>query len=322
MSDTAIVTQDEIALDSYGAREDVREMTTRLTAMLPSVKELGRSGAMALAQASLAMGLNPFIGEVWAIPQRGGTFAIMVGIKGLCRKAHQQAAADGGMYSVHIRTVDADEIEGLQINKGDIVRACDLFVSGTRATAHHALTGQVPRFTGIGVYRNGEKTQMNPLQVARKRAEAEAIKQAFDVPLSFVYGGGPDTAEIEIDALPERYTEHGDSLINGDAKEATEALFGEYIDAPVIVEPEPEGVESNGVHWIDKVTQDGTPIRTRFWAWAKNDLGLTEAQVYEALDVASIHDYEGSMAEAKSDIYQYIEHQIEVESTEPVPEVE
>ena len=100
---------------------------------------------------------------------------------------------------------------------------------------------------------------------------------------------------------------------------------GQVIDVQhtVTVEPEPTPeLESNGVHWIDKTSSYGTPIRTRFWAWAKSEMGLTEAQVYEALDVARIHDYEGSMAEAKAQIYQYTEHQIEVESAEPVPEVE
>ena len=242
MTETAVVVREDVALEAYGDLARVREMTKRLLAMLPSAKDLGPGGAGALAQASLAMGLNPFIGQIWAIPQGGrnregtyDTYGIMVGISGLRAKAHEQARADGGMYTVCYRIPREEEIEGLQINKGDIVRACDLVVSGQRARAHFEFTKEVPRYTGIGVYRNGEKTKMNPLQVARKRAEAEAIKQAFDVPLSFV--SGPGAASDDIDDVPERYTEHGDGLVNGNADQAIDEVYGEYID----VDAEPTG---------------------------------------------------------------------------------
>ena len=221
---------DDLSLEAYGDLAQVREMTKRLLAMLPSAKDLGPAGAGALAQTSLAMGLNPFVGEVWAIPQSGGTYAIMVGIKGLRAKAHAQARQDNGYYTVHIRSVREDEIEGMQINPGDIVRACDLYVSGDRARRHFEFIGKVLPFTGIGVYRSGERTKMNPLQVARKRAEAEAIKMAFDVPLSFALGA---SADIELDDTPERYEEHGDGLVNGNANTAIDELYGEYIDAAV-----------------------------------------------------------------------------------------
>jgi hypothetical protein len=231
--DNALVVREDVSLEAYGKVEKVREMTRRLMAMLPSAKDLGTAGAGALAQASLAMGLNPFIGQIWAIPQGGrnkngtyDTYGIMVGISGLRAKAHEQAKADGGMYSVHYRIPRGEEVEGLAINQGDIVRACDLVVSGRRARAHLEMTKEVPRYTGIGVYRKGERTKMNPLQVARKRAEAEAIKQAFDVPLSFVSGPG-NVTDIEIEDEPERYTEHGEGLVNGASKKSADDALGD-----------------------------------------------------------------------------------------------
>lgn len=265
MSDKALVPQGDIALDAYGGRPEIRELSDRLTIMLPGAKDLGRAGTMALAQASLAMGLNPLIGELWAIPQgrrkQDGTYdsyAIMVGIKGLRSKAHDQVQADGGMFVPHIRRAREEEIEGLQINKGDIVRACDLTVSGERARRHHDLTGEIPRYTGVGIYRNGEKTRMSPLHVARKRAEAEAIKQAFDVPLSFVYGAAPGR-DLELESGGERYTEIGDSLANGSATEAIEEVFGEYIETtgdPFLNgedDPGPEEVGHEGWHEVQGV---------------------------------------------------------------------
>jgi hypothetical protein len=272
----ALVMQSDVELAAYGELEQVREMTRRLLVMLPSAKELGPAGAGALAQASLAMGLNPFIGEVWAIPQRGGTYAIMVGIKGLRAKAHEQAKADDGMYTVVYRIPRAEEIEGLQINKGDIVRACDLVVSGKCARRHFEFTQEVPRYTGIGVYRNGESTKMNPLQVARKRAEADAIKQAFDVPLSFV-SGPSQLSDIEIEEMPERYTEHGGQLVNGasvgdaEYEELTGDPFlnGDHHGAPMDADAELDEARRETVD-IDPLTPtdnrpDTPPTAKRSW---------------------------------------------------------
>ena len=58
----------------------------------------------------------------------------------------------------------------------------------------------------------------------------------------------------------------------------------------------------NDVHWIDSDT-----ARKRFWAWTKDTLALTKAEVYEALGVARIHDYPGTMGDAKSDIESYLD---------------
>lgn len=171
------------ALQIYADRAEVNELAHRITKMLPSVQQLGNAGALALAQVSISLGLNPFIGELWAIPRKKGGFSLMCGIKGLRRAARIQAKADDGMYVVTFRQVTQEEAAGLRINTGDLIRACDLYLDGRKARAFQEFTGQIPRFTGIGVYRQGEATLMNPIQVARKRAEADALKQAFDLPI-------------------------------------------------------------------------------------------------------------------------------------------
>jgi len=48
-------------------------------------------------------------------------------------------------------------------------------------------------------------------------------------------------------------------------------------------------------HWIDDPT-----TRKQFWAYAKSTLGLTEAQVHEALQVTSLHEFLGTKQMAKS----------------------
>lgn len=171
------------SLVGYGDRADVKELATRLLQMLPQVKKVGFAGALALAQVAVRMGLNPLVGEIWAIPHKDGSYSLMTGIKGLRRAGHNQAAADNGFYTVRFRVAKDEELQGVTLGAGDLARACDLVVSGDRARAYREQTQSLPIFTGIGIYRHGEQTMMHPLACARKRAEADALKQAFDLPL-------------------------------------------------------------------------------------------------------------------------------------------
>lgn len=58
-------------------------------------------------------------------------------------------------------------------------------------------------------------------------------------------------------------------------------------------------------HWIE---DDKT--RKKFWADAKNSLGLTEEDVYEALGVKRIRDFEGSPEDARTLLENYIEEEL------------
>ena len=71
-----------------------------------------------------------------------------------------------------------------------------------------------------------------------------------------------------------------------------------------VVEPDPPP------HWIDD-----EDTRKRFWVYAGN-LGLDKAQVYEALGVEAIHDYEGTMKECKDTLDAWAD----ALRTEPEPE--
>ena len=68
----------------------------------------------------------------------------------------------------------------------------------------------------------------------------------------------------------------------------------------VIAEPQlPE--PSDKPHWIDDER-----ARRRFWAWTSETLGLSSRDVYTALGVEQVHDYAGSMADAKAAIESYV----------------
>lgn len=62
-------------------------------------------------------------------------------------------------------------------------------------------------------------------------------------------------------------------------------------------------------HWIER-----GDVRKKFWVWAREDLSLTDEQVHQALGVESVKAYEGTMAEAKKQIEEWIEAQMEEEA--------
>ena len=62
-----------------------------------------------------------------------------------------------------------------------------------------------------------------------------------------------------------------------------------------------EEVASSTQHWIDK-----PKVRARFWRWVRQDLALTDQDVYQALGVEHIHDYAGTMQDAKDAIAEYV----------------
>jgi hypothetical protein len=299
----AVATTAGATVAVYGENQDVAQLQKRIMIMLPQVARIGTAAAYGLAQVSLAMGLNPFIGEIWAIPSQGG-YAIQGGIKGIRRSAHKAAQDDGGMYITEFRRPTDLEVEGLIINPGDIVRACDVFVSGRRAEAFRALTGKVPKFTGIGIYRKGESTRMNPLQCVRKRAEADALKQAFDLPL--MYGGDkPEEVDfVEAGVYDRDYDWDKNRDPDVTAPTAAAELFGDYVsdgDQPLeaeIVEddvpPEIEAEQPPAPNWVND-----PDITKRFYIWFDKQKWLdgtpiTKGDLYKLLGVSSsLKEYAG-----------------------------
>jgi len=169
----------------YAPLPIVRDMALRITEMLPSAAALGPVGALALAQVAVALELNPFTGELWAWKNKDKTITLMVGIKGLRRAAHAQARLEGGHYQSFLSLPSEDDLEGVKLNPGDIVRCCTVTVWTDATVRTFELTGIPTEFEGIGICRAGDRTRMEKLAAARKRAEADALKQAFDLPVAF-----------------------------------------------------------------------------------------------------------------------------------------
>lgn len=184
------------SLTVWGSRDEVRELNARLTTMalsLPGGARLDRQSILALAQASIAHNLNPLNGEIWIIPGSG----LMIGIKGLRKKAREQLGK-GGNFEVSYRLiVNAEEKAALNIPAGAIAYEATLTDSASIETYvqqnERLLTkgmpwervaemmGPRPCSKGIGFALPSEKSKMGTAQLAMKRAEAHVIKQKFDV---------------------------------------------------------------------------------------------------------------------------------------------
>jgi len=195
------------ALEIWGDRTAIRDIAGRCEQMIPGIIKLPASlrpaASLAMAQISVMAGLNPFIGELWPIPQKsskGGPvdgFQIMVGVKGLRRVAKVQAKDLGLIppyYRPDWRWPTEEEKEAMALKPGDTAIICvlELFLPPDHPFYRNPDAG---RYTveGIGLVRSNYYGKMEPIQAARKRAESDALKMAFDIPL----GGTVMDAEYE-----------------------------------------------------------------------------------------------------------------------------
>lgn len=169
----------------------IRLLAGHIKRCVPNGGELTDGEALALAQASLATDLCPFSGEIWYIPKKGPH----IGIRGLRRKAREQS-----LYSINVRPMTPEELQehGVRIEIGDIGCACELYRHDqTREAADINRLAGAPIITikpiiGIGIWRKAypEINQYkddpvphskSPSWVAKKRAEADALSQAFNI---------------------------------------------------------------------------------------------------------------------------------------------
>lgn len=187
----------------------VTDLADRLADFLPGARDLPKEARMTLAQIGLMHRLDPFTGEIWAIPQRDRNsgqvigFSIMVGIAGWRASAHRS----GEYWGRRFEKCSEEERGWLGAGPKDLAIKC---IIARRKTGEHPV-----EFDGFGLYRQGERTKMNPLQCVRYRAERDAMKAAFPISLNIgnakvqivddngeVINGdsdhGPDLASLEL----------------------------------------------------------------------------------------------------------------------------
>ncbi len=240
------------ALDVYGSGDDIKTLARRIKLCLPGGDKLQEHDALALAQLSVAYGLNPFNGEVWIIVDKSGASrGTMVGIKGL-RKAARRQGNYWPVFSVlgreekkEIGIPDNAIAYRCLIYRTDLLRqsaeAIDLMRKAGMTNAHEVYAYKPAE--GIGYATPGEFSKMKDDQRARKRSEAEALKVAFDLPFQNEIGtsgdriGYVDAEEWEVQDPAPKLT--GDALQERMA-ENVKILRGDPDD------PDPLGIDATG----------------------------------------------------------------------------
>jgi len=220
----------------YGKREDVLDLTKRLQSTIPGGRKLTQDEALSLAQLSVAHGLDPFNGEAWIIPGSG----LMVGIKGLRKAAKRAAKEEDGVWWTEFINVPASTYDAPENAVVYECRIRDTVTTQAWSKAVNLITtagvlykeavqaaGPAPFVTGIGIATPDEKSKMPLHQRAKKRAEADAIKQRYDVALFAEFGEDePDIVEAEFED-------------NGNGKPRDEGTILNELGYPQ-PEPEPE----------------------------------------------------------------------------------
>ena len=169
-------------------------------------QELTVADKRLLAQVAITYGFDPLMGEVTIYEGRP-----YVSIDGRYRKAQETGRLDG----VETRPASKKEKEDWQIPEGDWFFRSEVYVKD--ASHPFIAWGRVRASeTRPGSRRQGDTTstykpiQNNPQRMAEKRAEAQALRKAFHIPLPSVEDiGSPDydAESVEVDVTTGEITE-------------------------------------------------------------------------------------------------------------------
>jgi len=269
----ALVERKESKIAAWGDRNEIREIARRVQLMAPGAKKLSEEEALALAQGAVAHGLDPFNGEIWYIPGSG----LMAGIKGLRKAAREQLK--GNYWCEFNQITDPDVMAQLDIPRDALAFECVLRDSETITAYSESfkrmneqnvpidvildVLGSRPYTTGYGYVESGEKSRMTPIQLARKRAEADAIKRRFDLP--FVFGNGESEIVDGDFTLIEDAESSEDPELAIRARAGREALYG--ADE---IESEPIQIDSIKSLKSKALTDPVSISPTEYWTVARH----------------------------------------------------
>lgn len=205
------------AIETYGSKNEIDTMAGRFRVAVKGGDKLSNNEAVALAQVAKVTNLNPFTGEIWGIPGKG----TMIGIAGARRLFAEQT--DG---FVEVLPCSPDEAGATE---KDVVIAFKCVAHDSKKTASYQkmltetiatmraagssdpfsdakeICGPRPQWIGYGYSTHSETSRMNKTQLARKRAEADALKKCIIVPFGVDvanYDNAPDYIEAEAHDIP------------------------------------------------------------------------------------------------------------------------
>lgn len=276
---TSIQSKNYAVIQSYGESDDIYSLAKRIKAMVPGGSKLADNEARALAQVALVTNCNPFIGEIWYIPGRGP----MIGIRGARRHGNQQVKDAGGPqaywtpdYSVcspeeagakGVKDVEAawkcvitDSVSTNAFQKMFLETVNSLRAAGDKDPVGTAreICGKRPQWIGYGYATTSEQSKMNKQAVARKRAEAEALKQRFEIPFGAEIASGDTASETEvqgwIETTPDGMVDVVDVTFPVPTQMTYEAARG---IVALLFDTDPDKISRemlNGVYWSIETT--------------------------------------------------------------------
>lgn len=183
---------------------EANRMAQAMVEFLPGAKDVPEATRKAMAMLAIRQGLDPFLGEVYAVPQRKKNeqtgkwdtvgYALGVGRGGWLRNAERS-----GLYRGHgFRSLTPEEARYMKVGDEDIGIACWVRkVANVHDSGHRGYEVE-----GFGVFRgglNGEKSKMEPYKLARKRAFVDALRNAFPMQVPTMNGQQMDVRIIDED---------------------------------------------------------------------------------------------------------------------------
>ena len=225
--ETQIQTHPDVILGEY---TELQRLAKRIKLMVKDGNRLSDEEALALAQIAHVTQLNPFIGEVWYIPGKGP----MIGIAGARRVDNERTDARGG-YSWPLFTPVSPEEAGAtpQDLTDGIAGAFKVEINDSAATAQYQalfveslkamreskvddpfsqakeICGERPVWVGYGYSTIKEPSRMNKLALAKKRAEADALKKRIVLPFGAevsIHDSRP-VADVDVEGVDIEYPE-------------------------------------------------------------------------------------------------------------------
>lgn len=208
----------DLVISTYGDHTEIASLAKRIKIMVPGGNKLNDAEAQALAQVSLVTKCNPFIGEIWYIPGRGP----MIGIKGARRHGNERIEEAGGKEAYwfpDLQPCPAEEAGARDVS--DVAAAYRCTITDSISTGNfqksfveiinslrsagstdpigeaREILGKKPQWIGYGYSTISETSRMNKQALARKRAEADALKQKFDIPFGAEVAVGDTAIESE-----------------------------------------------------------------------------------------------------------------------------
>lgn len=281
-------------------RERIEQAIAELKFIIPGAANMAVPALWVLAQTGLAYDLDPAAREIFLIVANEKPLGVMVGIAGWRRKAQEQSP-----FMTDFQELDQAEKRDIQYKEGDVARKCLLW----RVDIVKVMGAKSVPFVGYGVVRAGEnfgnRDMWNRLSRAKKRAEMDAIKQAFSLRMPKEPRHRPD---VQIIGVGEPEDEGETAAIATISETDGEWSAAEVVEDTPADEPQaqPETpqqqAQAAGIsvpHW----TSDQSKLN-KFWASCK-EMDVTPKEAHEKLGVNSIKDTPLTFDQAMVEIRAY-----------------